>query len=75
MTPATYQSKWGALPVGTSVSLRVSRLPVGGPAELEALAKAACLYTIASGDLGTQMKLFLYGQVRTVPTRASYCPI
>ena len=63
LAPALYQSKWAALQVGATLQLQAARLPAG-PAELEGLARAALLYTIASGDLGPQIKLFLYGQVR-----------
>jgi hypothetical protein len=62
LAPDAFQAKWGVLQVGASLSLRAARLPAG-PAELEMLSRAALLYPIASGDLGPQIKLFLFAQV------------
>ena len=61
MDPPTFQTKWGGLPVSTTWSLRATRLP-SSPGEVEALAKAFGICTIASGDTGAAIKWFLFAQ-------------
>lgn len=54
----TYQARWGALPPAGSHTLRGSRVP--STAELEGVLRAGHVSTIASGDVGPQLKLYLY---------------
>jgi hypothetical protein len=60
LAPDAFQAKWGALGGGQALALRAGRLPT--TAEVEALARAGSLYTIASGDVGTHLKFYLYGR-------------
>jgi hypothetical protein len=60
MDPATFQSKWTALPTAGASSLRAGRVPA--TAEVEALARAAHIYTIASGDVAAALKFYLYAR-------------
>lgn len=60
LDPASFQGKWGSLaPVG-AISMRAARLP--STTEVEAMARAQNISTIASGDVQTALKFFMYGQ-------------
>jgi hypothetical protein len=55
---AAYQARWGVLPVTASAQLRGARVPP--PSDLEALLRASHVNTIASGDVGSAVKLYLF---------------
>ncbi len=60
LDPGTYQAKWGMLATSNSSTFRAGRVP--STAEVEALARAGNVFSIASGDVSTALKFFLYGQ-------------
>ena len=59
LAPADFQSKWGSLG-GQAFRLQAARVPT--TAEVEALARAGHLATVASGDVGTSLKFYFYGR-------------
>ncbi len=60
LDPGAFQAKWGALGSCGTISMRASRAPA--TAEVEALARAASVATVASGDTGAALKFYLYAQ-------------
>jgi hypothetical protein len=58
LDPAAFQSKWGTLPVAQTLTLRAPRVVT--TAEVETLTRNAGIYTIASGDVGTQLKFYFF---------------
>ena len=60
LEPATFQGKWGMLGTSHTGTLRASRVP--STAEVEGLARSGNIMTIASGDVATALKFYLYGQ-------------
>lgn len=59
LDPAAFQAKWGSLPSAPLVMLQAVRVP--STVEVETLARAGAFYTIASGDVGSQLKFYFYG--------------
>lgn len=63
LDPAAFQGKWGSQPVTQTFALRAGRVPATG--EVEGHARAGGILTIASGDVGTHLKFYVYGQDST----------
>ena len=61
LDPGSFQAKWGALGAGQQLALQC-RTRVPSVEEVSAAARGAGLQTMASGDTGAQLKLFLFGQ-------------
>jgi len=60
LDPGAFQAKWGALGAGQQLQLQCrARMP--SVEEVSAAARAAHLQTMASGDTGAALKLFLFG--------------
>jgi len=60
MTGDTYQSIWGAHPNAADTLIKINNLP--SMSEIEQLLKSRHIFTMASGELTTELKFFLYCQ-------------
>ena len=68
MTGERYQELWGAQPdaSATTATLSISSPPMGGTAEIEANLSQSNIFTMASGELPSELKFFLYAQEKDV---------